>query len=145
MSGHDGPAPPPGLPADAADAIAIGWATVELDRAAGELGGLLEPGAAFVPAPGSAVLGAHARVARVVIDGIGRWLILLEPSTEGRLAAFLARHGEGWAATWIRDEAGATEPGAAWRDGPLGPERLAARPRTDARFRLVVPAATIDP
>lgn len=145
MSGHDGRPPRPGLPADAVDAIAIGWATVELDRAAGELAGLLEPGAAFVPAPGSSVLGTHARVARAVIDGAGRWLILLEPATEGRLAAFLARHGEGWAATWTRDEAGTTDPGAAWRDGPLGPERLAAAPPTGAPFRLVVPAATIDP
>lgn len=145
MSGHDGPAPRPELPADAADAMAIGWATVELDRAAGELAALLEPGATFVPATGSAVLGAHARVARVVIDGTGRWLILLEPSTEGRLAAFLARHGEGWAATWARDEVGTTGPGGAWRPGPLGAERLAAGPPTGAPFRLVVPAATIDP
>jgi len=31
----------------------------------------------------------------------GRTLLLMEPDTEGRLAAFLARHGEGLAAVYL--------------------------------------------
>ena len=80
--------------------IAVGWATVELDRAADELAGALgsQP-SSFGPAAGSEALGAHARIAPGVLDG-GAAVILLEPSTEGRLAAHLARHGEGPVAVW---------------------------------------------
>jgi len=74
------------------------------------------------------LLGARCRT--LAIDGGGR-VLLLEPSTEGRLVAFLVRHGEGWAAVYLL-----TDPGAATRlrhagirlsaalCGPLGPERL---------------------
>lgn len=67
---------------------AIGWATVEIERAAAELGGVFEP------AESDGLLGAFAAVS----EGI----VLLEPSTEGRLAATLARHGEGAAAIYVR-------------------------------------------
>jgi hypothetical protein len=97
--------------------IAVGWATVELDRAADELAAdlAIEPDA-FVPAAARAVLPGGASIA------------ILEPSTEGRLVAILVRHDEGPAAIWFEtDEAGAAElpagrvvPGG----GPFGPERL---------------------
>lgn len=113
--------------------VALGWATVELDRAAAELGGALGiPVAQFVGAAQTIALGARCRVARDVLpDGIS--LVLLEPATEGRLAATLARLGEGPAAIWL---AVAGSPGAlgeprtpgletsAERPGPLGAERL---------------------
>lgn len=67
---------------------AVGWATVDLERAAAELGGAFEPVAA------DELLGATA-----LSDGT---LVLLEPSTEGRIAATLARHGEGPAAVYVR-------------------------------------------
>ena len=67
---------------------AVGWATVDLERSAAQAGG------GFAPAEQDGLLGAFAAVR-------GR-LVLLEPSTEGRLAATLARHGEGPAAIYLR-------------------------------------------
>jgi hypothetical protein len=108
--------------------IAVGWATVELDRAADELAAdlAIEPDA-FVPAADSVALGATTRVARAVLPGRIS-IAILEPSTEGRLVAILVRHDEGPAAIWFEaDEAGGAElpagrvvPGG----GPFGPERL---------------------
>jgi hypothetical protein len=112
------PGPPP---------VAIGWATVDLDRAAGALSVLLPPGATFRPGQRSDLLGAACRVADDVPPG---WpvVVLLEPDTEGRLAATLARRGETWAASWSRatalDAAAPDVAGPPPRDGPLGPERL---------------------
>lgn len=144
-------------------AVAIGWATVELDRAARELGPRFRAGVVFGSVPGSEILGARCRSARIVVDGVGLALVLLEPTTEGRLAAFLARSGEGWAATWFRSaDAGAGDdaddhPGrdpdagagipreGAWRPGPFGPERLVAPVPRAGPFRVVVSSATIEP
>jgi hypothetical protein len=123
--------------------IGRGWATVELDRAAGELADLLDEGAAFADAPRSALLGARCRVGRARAgDGAARWIVLLEPDTEGRVAAFLARAGEGWAADWDLDEPPDQDVGVA---GPLGEERLAERSRPAGPFRLRLAAATIEP
>ncbi len=123
--------PPPRL-----RAVGVGWATVELDRAAAELTADLDLEAgAFAAAPNDFALGAYCRVATVVLD-TGREplaVVLLEPSTEGRLAGTLARHGEGPVALWLAADdlaaaagnshaAGATL--SAERDGPFGPERL---------------------
>ncbi len=87
--------------------VGRGWATVELDRAEEEVRKVLvaellfrDVAAAellFRHTPRSALLGARCRRARTPD---GEWIVLLEPDTEGRLGAFLARHGEGWAATW---------------------------------------------
>jgi len=110
--------------------VVDGWATVELDRAEEEVGMAL---AALGPAevstvPDARVLGARCRLLRF---GQARSVILLEPSTEGRLAAGLARHGEGFLARYLITDAGATE--RARRDrfaltsegrGPFGRERL---------------------
>jgi ribosomal protein S18 acetylase RimI-like enzyme len=73
--------------------VAVGWATVDRERAALEWLSL-----PFVPAPDEEVLGAFAWSA-ALDDGTA--LLLLEPSTEGRLAAALARRGEGPVAIWV--------------------------------------------
>jgi hypothetical protein len=105
-----------------------GWATVELDRAEREaatgLGTTLGPG---VAAPDDSLLGARCRILRPTETSR---LVLLEPATEGHLAAALARHGEGWLVTWLLVDAAAVgralaagfrlSPEAA---GPLGQER----------------------
>jgi GNAT superfamily N-acetyltransferase len=115
--------------------VARGWATVELDRAEGAALDLLGPGQRFVEAPRSEILGARCRIGR----GSGESVVLLEPDTEGRLAGYLARHGEGWAATWRI----AADVRALTRPGPLGPEALVPSTPTTGPFRLVLPAATI--
>jgi hypothetical protein len=114
--------------------IAIGWATVDLDRAALEIAEALGVEDGFTQAAPDVLLGATCRIGRRVHPG-SLAVVLLEPFTEGRLAATLARYGEGPAAAWLhvptvgRDavvrlvrEAGlhASRPG----DGPFGPEIL---------------------
>jgi hypothetical protein len=149
-----------GVPGDVpATAIAIGWATVELDRAAAELAGSLALRSDFRPGAGSVVLGARVRISETTLGDRTIALVLLEPSTEGRLAAHLARFGEGWAATWVRAPAsqdaagpggaaglgGPGEAGISWWPGPLGPERLDAGNPPAGPFRLVARTATIEP
>jgi hypothetical protein len=79
--------------------VGLGWATVELDRAVDELGMWL--GDPLAAAAGDPLLGAHARAYDA--GGLpGDRVVLLEPSTEGRLAASLARDGEGPIALYLR-------------------------------------------
>ena len=130
------------LPDDAAGALAVGWATVELDRAARELSDLLGSGEVFVDAPSSEALGARCRVGLGAAEG-GVRIVLLEPETEGRLSATLARHGEGWVATWVAapippPSAVAQLSGA--RTGPFGEERLVLGGPVTGPHRLVVEA-----
>jgi hypothetical protein len=73
--------------------VAIGWATVDTDRAERELGHVLGARLGSVPMERDADLGAFVR--RATPFEVGPSLLLLEPDTEGRLAAILARHGEG--------------------------------------------------
>jgi hypothetical protein len=103
--------------------VAIGWATVELDRAADQLLPLLPRGATFRSAERSVALGATCRVADAVLPD---WplVLLLEPDTEGRLAATLARSDEGWVAEWSRAASTSEVPVSPVLGGPLGPERL---------------------
>ena len=72
------------------------WATVELERALADLGAdpALAAGALDDP-----LLGARV----VVVDATdgGPAIALAEPSTEGRLALALARHGEGPAGRYL--------------------------------------------
>ena len=82
---------------DEAAVVALGVATVDGERAAAGL-----PGLAFRPASDDELLGARVFAAPLPT---GRTLLLLEPSREGRLTAFLARHGEGLAALYIVDPA----------------------------------------
>ena len=128
--------------------LAVGWATVDLDRAEREVVESLGGSVRFRPAVGAALLGASCRVAAPRVEG-EPWVVLLEPSTEGRLAASLARHGEGWLAVWF--DAAALELADAGallsdpRPGPLGPERLVLGDAVAGPHRLVVEAATIAP
>ncbi len=130
-----------------------GWATVELERGAAELEDRLAPGAAFEMASRSAILGARClrgRARRVEAenqdeDAGADWIVLLEPDTEGRLAGYLARFGEGWAATWAVADDDEERPGTGVAVGPLGEERLAGGGASGRPFRLLLSAATIDP
>jgi hypothetical protein len=99
------------------DLAAVGWATVELERAARDVGGTWEPAAH------DRLLGATAW--RSPQDHPAT--LLLEPNTEGRLAGALARHGEGPIALYLR----ARDPGrvgavlrARPGSGPFGEEWL---------------------
>lgn len=106
-----------------------GWATVELDRAQREVVQRLGLGEPLVEeVPNDELLGASARLLRFTGD---RDLILLEPATEGRLAASLARFDEGSAALYLVATVAAFDASrraglalSAERSGPLGPERL---------------------
>jgi len=131
--------------------VAVGWATVELDRAGLELASVLLPGTSFQPGPPSEHLGARCRlgwVAHAFVEELAAIVVLLEASTEGRLAATLARHGEGWCATWASGavvDASASGGLSIIRSGPLGPERLLLGDPVSGPHRLVVEAATIEP
>ena len=132
------------LPDDASGAVAVGWATVELDRAARELAHLLVPGSGFGPATRSATLGDRCRVGTTPGTAAGRSglvIVLLEPDTEGRLARALARSGEGWVATWVAS----TDPRPDARPGPFGAERLLRGDGVSIRYRLVVDAVPSRP
>ena len=103
------------------DVSAIGWATVELDRAEASLGA--EFGSTFMPAARDALLGASVRRSASGRPGI----LLLAPDTEGRLAGALARHGEGPAALYLEVPSLEQLPGRLSiraGSGPLGPARL---------------------
>ncbi len=113
--------------------VALGWATVELERAVVELGAALHiPAGRFVAADDDELLGARCRAASASLPD-GRSLVVLEPSTEGRLAATLARVGEGPAAIWMAVEDLSASAAAVRvadvamspeRTGPFGIERL---------------------
>ena len=142
-----------GLPADIGDALAVGWATVELDRAARELAHLLQAGAGFSDATRSDALGARCRVGPAA-DASSLSIVLLEPDTEGPLAGTLARFGEGWAATWAtnrpsgeRAPAEATTAGTRGvaRLGPFGPEWMLPGEGAAGNHRLVVDAVPSPP
>ncbi len=123
--------------------VAVGWATVDLDRATAELRAL----GPFLPTSPDLLLGATARTGPggPAAGAPGRpSVVLLEPSTEGRLAAILARRGEGWAALYVAPVAlpgpapgdpgpilaRLAETGLALRrgQGPLGPAVLVGDP-----------------
>jgi hypothetical protein len=109
-----------GSPSTGLRLAAVGIATVDMERFAADEGWGIEP---LAP---DRVLGASA--ARVV----GHPFILLEPNTEGRVAASLARSGEGPAAVYLSasDDRGPDAVRAALQDrgvsmtpvhdGPLG-------------------------
>ncbi|MEO8462894.1 MAG: hypothetical protein ABI555_06760 [Chloroflexota bacterium] len=142
LLGEEGLAEPLDRPLQAAAprAIVAGWATVDLDRAQTELAAPSGLHAVPADAPPDPHLGAHARTLGRDdgSDSPAPALILLEPSTEGLLAAALARHGEGYVALYLLADSGAAERvrGAGFsvtgeRSGPLGPQRLV---RTSSRF-----------
>jgi len=89
----------------------VGWATVDVDRAEAELDRWLEPpsgGREMSRSAGDGAephLGARTRV-RVSPGLPGEALVLAEPATEGRLAASLARDGEGPCTLYLEPAAG---------------------------------------
>jgi hypothetical protein len=131
--------------------IAVGWATVELDRAAVELARALGLRVErFEPAPRSMALGCTCRIATGVLRDGGS-LALLEPDTEGRLAASLARLGEGPTVAWLWAEEPTTAvdalrtagfPASAERVGPFGSERLIVDGPVHGPHRLLVGRST---
>jgi len=82
------------------------WATVDLERALREHGSTSAEAEAAVAA---AVPDPHLGARVAVIDGgDGGLLALAEPATEGRLAASLARNGEGPAGRYLAVRGGDT-------------------------------------
>jgi hypothetical protein len=133
------------LPARAGRLLAVGWATVETDRAVAELAAALGIArVSFRVAGRSAALGASCLVADGRLsDDIA--LAILEPATEGRLAAALARWDEGPLVAWYASEpatAGAPGsfggPGSFGAPGPFGAERLVAGDPLTGPHRLLV-------
>ena len=153
------PGPADVSPPSGARFVALGWATVALDRASAAW-----PSLRWAGVPRDALVGARARLGEPVPVGEGRtaWrpdcrLLLLEPDTEGRIAAALARHGEGPAALYVALPAAAI---AAARPrlarlgvrvvrgaGPFGPEMALAGPPpsgpTVVVLRLAGPATDV--
>lgn len=80
--------------------VGIGWATVDAERAFEEVDTLVGAPAEWVVQERDALLGASAWRREPSPDG-GVELFVVEPDTEGRLAAFLARFGEGVAAVYL--------------------------------------------
>ncbi len=89
-----------------------------------------------------------------LLPTMARFVVLLEPSTEGRMANTLARHGESWCATWTVADADAADADPAGptvtptrttseRGGPFGPERLILDSSFGGPHHLLVRAATI--
>lgn len=128
-------------PLTEADVIALGVATVDGERAAADL-----PGLAFRAAPDDELLGARVLTAPLPS---GRTLLLLEPSREGRLTAFLARHGEGLAALYVAGhpvpEASRPRPTGLGAEGHLVSVDGADAPVIVLVVPPLVPAGTIPP
>jgi len=129
--------------------VGIGWATVDLDRAAAELGTLLDvPADAWTAASRDQLLGAAALLGPPLgPDAGGPRLLLLEPDTEGRLAASLARHGERVAAVYVveaLDESGASAKSVAG-DAQEAPARSVAAPGPLGQGRLILGGASSGP
>lgn len=136
-------------PDDALWLLAVGWSTVELDRAEAELDMWLAAGAARATRH-DPHLGGTVRL-RDAPELPGTRLAFAEPDTEGRLAASLARDGEGPCALYLAPAAGF----AAWRasarrrgvvlarrgPGPLGPQLLVLGGPVAGPHLLVVDAA----
>ena len=85
---HDGAGHPNGIRV----ILAVGWATVDTGRVIGALAG-----ETIEPSPADPHLGAAA----IRVGPSGPYRLILEPSTEGRLAATLARLGEGPVAVYL--------------------------------------------
>jgi hypothetical protein len=132
-----GPARPVVPSPGAVSLLAVGFATVDLDRGLSETAhrfGLQRDDFRWAGEDGW--LGARTRTA----EHAGLALIVLEPSTEGRLAAALARHGEGPIAVYVGVPGPASR---TTRPGPLGPAMLVHGPRAWGPFVLAIPDALV--
>ena len=122
---------PDASPDDPISLHALGWATVELDRAEAELDPWIGEAAPGPHERSDPHLGARA-VLRRGASLPGAWTALLEPSTEGAVSASLARDGEGPCALYLRPAAGldawlgaaAAGAGGQLREGPFGRQVL---------------------
>lgn len=136
---------------DGVPPLAVGWATIDLDRAAGELVEALRLAPdAFEAAEDSLTLGGRCRIATGALPE-GQAIVLLEPFTEGRLAGRLARLGEGPVALWLPFAASVVgkpvaKPGGI-SAGPFGSERLLAGGPAQGPYRFLIVSApgTIPP
>lgn len=130
-----------------AEVVAVIWATVDLDRVVAGIG---------LPAEALAddrLLGAAVRLVR---PSGAEPIAVLEPTTEGRLAATLAHRGEGPAGHYVRATEGfasviarATAAGIGIRpadEGPFGPSCLVLGGPAAGPLLVIVdrPAGTID-
>ncbi len=113
--------------------VGIGWATVELERAARDLGLAVEG-----PPVAETLLGATARA--TASGSPGPVLVFLEPTSEGRLAARLARHDEGPAALYLAPRQGGQVRRA---PDPTPIEPTPAVPRTRAGAGLFGPTRLV--
>ena len=126
--------------------LAVIWATVDFDRV---LAGI---GLAAEALPDDRLLGAAVRLVR---PPDGEPIALLEPTTEGRIAATLAQVGEGPAGQYVLATGGLSsivvraDAGIGFKradDGPFGPSILVlGGPPAGPHVVLVAaPAGTID-
>jgi hypothetical protein len=121
------------------------WRTVDIERTVAELGLVADE---LRP---DELLGGRGVLVR---PDDGAPVAILEPSTEGRLAALLARSGEGDAGVYVRPPGGLDAvrqtgmPLSAEASGPFGRSALiGARPPLDGGPLIVLvepPPATID-
>jgi hypothetical protein len=116
-------------PNGVADLLAVGWATVDAERVTAAAAGSSQ--GRFEPAPDDVHLGSRSFLLHPRPGSSGPRTLVLEPSTEGRLAATLARVGEGPAVLYLKggdDRLAAVEaflrqagtPASPLRRGPLG-------------------------
>jgi hypothetical protein len=122
---------------------AVGWATVELDRAETDLGAELET--TFEPAPRDALLGASVRRSTGGSASNEPRILILEPDTEGRLSGALAKHGEGPIALYLgvpHLEALRATLSIRAGNGPLGPARLVLAGQPWGPFLILVESAS---
>lgn len=117
-------------------ALAIAWATVDLERVVAQLGA-----GPVDRRPRDATLGASV----TLVPGRPITFAILEPDTEGRLAAMLARYGEGPVGVYVV-RAGMRD--AVFGDpGPFGPQRLlavSASPWAPALLQVEPPRSGVD-
>ena len=128
--------------------LGIGWATIDAERAAADLGAHRIEALGRDDALGARAIriGAFAtdenpEEDRSWLDG-GPALVLLEPDTEGRIAATLAQFGEGPAALYL---VGPATPGRR-AQGPFAGQRLIEGGPVEGPHLLLVdpdPVATI--
>ncbi len=127
--------------------LAIGWATVDLDRMERDFADAYAGSVtSAVELPNETLLGARCRLIRPGVAGVPP-IVLLEPTTEGRLAATLARHGEGPAAIWLQPDparerglgqVAPTSARSAAAPGPFGTEVLALDGPVHGPHRIIV-------
>jgi hypothetical protein len=119
----------PGRLDPAEPVVGLGWATVDTERTVTEATGVR-----WEPPTREAALGASASVSRIGDAA----LVVLEPDTEARLAASLARFGEGLCVAYVVDAGG---PGGMVRPTALAvPGRLRAHARPWGPYLIALQA-----